>query len=314
FTHNGFFWTGVVGYRGSYLNAIRNGDYGIYAFDSTMGRFDNDYASGSPDAGFYIGQCSPCDAVITDVIAEWNGIGYSGTNAGGNLYIVNSAWHDNRVGIVPNSGTGEANPPQRDSVIAGNRVYSNNNAQTAAIDIAQTATYNGILLAGGNENVVVRNLVYDHELVGIAPVVLPEKLLDPDNPKAQNFDARDNTIRENVLRDNRAADLALVTSIDDPNDAGGNCFAGNTYTTSLPADIETVAPCDASAAPPFTTDIGRFLSLLAAEKPAPADYKTVQLPDPGDQPQMENAQDAPPEPASKLRAPKIDLDDITLPN
>ncbi len=120
-------------------------------------------------------------------------------------------------------------------------MYSNNNAQTAAIDIAQTATYNGILLAGGNENVVVRNLVYDHELVGIAPVVLPEKLLDPDNPKAQNFDARDNTIRENVLRDNRAADLALVTSIDDPNDAGGNCFAGNTYTTSLPADIETVA-------------------------------------------------------------------------
>jgi hypothetical protein len=29
---------------------------------------------------------------------------------------------------------------------------------------------------------------------------------------------------------------------------------------------------------------------------------------------MKNAKGAPPEPASKLRAPKIDLDDITLPN
>ncbi len=34
FTKNGFFWTGVKGYRGSYLTAIRNGDYGIYAFDA----------------------------------------------------------------------------------------------------------------------------------------------------------------------------------------------------------------------------------------------------------------------------------------
>ena len=43
------------------------------------------YASGSPDAGFYIGQCYPCNAVIDDVISEYNGLGYSGTNSGGDL-------------------------------------------------------------------------------------------------------------------------------------------------------------------------------------------------------------------------------------
>jgi hypothetical protein len=32
FTKNGFFWTGVKGYRGSYLTATRTGDYGIFAF------------------------------------------------------------------------------------------------------------------------------------------------------------------------------------------------------------------------------------------------------------------------------------------
>ena len=35
YTLNGFFWTGVQGFRGSYLTAYNNGDYGIYAFGST---------------------------------------------------------------------------------------------------------------------------------------------------------------------------------------------------------------------------------------------------------------------------------------
>ena len=174
--------------------AIRNGDYGIYAFDSTYGQFDHDYGAGSPDAGFYIGQCFPCHAVITDSISEWNGIGYSGTNAGGDLLVVRSMWRDNRVGIVPNSGTGEKNPPQHGTTIAGNTVYGNNNAKTAAIDIAQLAIGNGILVAGGNDNVVERNLVYDHDIVGIGVIPLPEKVINPDDPKAINFDARGNRV------------------------------------------------------------------------------------------------------------------------
>ncbi len=200
YTKNGFFWTGIKGYRGSYLTAIRNGDYGIYAFDAVNGQFDHDYGAGSPDAGFYIGQCYPCNTVITDSIAEWNGIGYSGTNAGGNLLIVNSIWRHNRVGIVPNSGTEEANPPERETTIVGNIVYDNNNAKSAAIDIAQTAIGNGILLAGGIDNTVERNLVYDHDIAGIGVITLPEKVLSPDDKKAQNFDARRNTVRENVTQ------------------------------------------------------------------------------------------------------------------
>ena len=48
YTSNGFFWTGVDGYRGSYLTAYRNGDYGIYAFDSVNGLFEHSYAAGQP--------------------------------------------------------------------------------------------------------------------------------------------------------------------------------------------------------------------------------------------------------------------------
>ena len=45
--------------RGSYLTAYNNGDYGVYAFDAVDGVLEHSYASGSPDAGFYIGQCYP---------------------------------------------------------------------------------------------------------------------------------------------------------------------------------------------------------------------------------------------------------------
>ena len=110
YANNGFFWDGVTGYRGSYLTAYNNGDYGIYTFASVSGQFDHDYASGSPDSSFYVGQCEPCKAVITDVTAEYSELGYSGTN-GSDVTIVNSVFRKNRIGIVPNSQDVEELPP-----------------------------------------------------------------------------------------------------------------------------------------------------------------------------------------------------------
>lgn len=309
---NGFYWSGVDGYRGSYLTAIRNGDYGIFSFDSVNGQFDHSYGAGSPDAGFYIGQCYPCNAVISDVEAEWNGIGYSGTNSGGDLFIVNSSFHDNRVGIVPNSGTGEKLYPQRGTTIVGNEVANNDNAKTSAIEIAEIATGSGILLAGGNENVVERNLVTDHDIVGIGAIPLPEKLIDPDDEKALNFDARDNQIRDNIVRDSTAADLALVTSITSDTDPGGNCFSGNEFSTSLPADLESLVPCD-GAVGAFKTDLARFAELLTADKPPSADYRKVKLPKPGKLKNMPNARKAKARPATDMPALEVDLESIDVP-
>ena len=59
YTLNGFYWTGVSGFRGSYLTAYNNGDYGIYAFGATNGVLEHSYGSGSPDSSFYVGQCAP---------------------------------------------------------------------------------------------------------------------------------------------------------------------------------------------------------------------------------------------------------------
>ena len=128
---NAFYWTGVDGYWGNYLTAYNNGDYGLYAYDSTTratlpGTFAHDYASWNADSGIYIGGCRDCHAVIVDSKAEKNAIGYSGTNAGGELYLINSEWDHNASGIVPNTLTSEPDPPQTGVNIVGNYVHDNN--------------------------------------------------------------------------------------------------------------------------------------------------------------------------------------------
>jgi len=338
YTKNGFFWTGSNGYRGSYLTAWRNGDYGIYAFDSVGGLLEHSYAAGSPDAGFYIGQCFPCDAVIRNVIAEHNGLGYSGTNAGGNLIIVNSVFRNNRAGIVPNSGSYELCYPQRKTTIIGNQVYSNNQPDTPAIDVAILAMGNGILNAGGVQNVIERNRVWDHDKTGIGLVpfleedandVIPgrdawetdcaaqKQLMPviPDGPLL--WDSHDNEVLGNVLEDNRRADIAVGSAGTNLWELG-NCFQDNTFSSSAPLDLETLAPCGS----PLSESTGDWLAgdlnvitwLVDAETAPPSvDWKTASLPD---IPQLENMPDAATAPATPASAvpPAIDLASIVVPD
>jgi len=226
---NGFYWTTVFGYRASYVTAYDDGDYGVYAFDSQYGRFDHSYASGHPDSGFYIGQCFPCHAVITNVLAEGNGLGYSGTNAGGDLKIVNSVWRRNMSGITPNTLDSERLSPQRQVYIAGNKVYDNNNLNAPAKTEQYPSIGVGILLAGGVGDVVERNAVWDNRNYGIA--VFP-------NIDKNFWIAQGNVVRNNVVRGSGRADLVLAAP------AGQrNCFSGNDFHTSLPPAIQTIHGC-----------------------------------------------------------------------
>ncbi|HMG40506.1 MAG TPA: right-handed parallel beta-helix repeat-containing protein [Acidimicrobiales bacterium] len=301
YTTNGFFWTGAEGYRGSYLTAHNNGDYGVYAFDSTVGLFEHSYGSGSPDAGFYIGQCYPCDAVMRDVVAENNGLGYSGTNAGGNLYIVDSVFRQNRAGIVPNSGSYELYPPERETTIVGNLVYSNNNYETAAIDSARLAGGNGILVAGGNDNVIERNLVFDHDIAGIAVV-----LIDDAEAPGGYYWPSGNVVRGNVVEDSRLADLGVVQEAD-----GGNCFADNEFATTAPTNLETLLPCEGTGSgnpDEGALDIGRLATMDG--KPESGVYQDMPIPD--DQENMPDADSADWEPAGA--PPEVDVDAIEVPD
>jgi FtsP/CotA-like multicopper oxidase with cupredoxin domain/plastocyanin len=171
---NAFYWTGVDGYWGNYLTAYNNGDYGIYAYDSTStgktpSTLAHDYASWNADSGIYIGGCRDCNAVIVDSKSEKNAIGYSGTNAGGELYLLNSEWDHNASGIVPNTLTSEPDLPQQGVNIVGNYVHDNNDHDVPGSGITAIAPVGfGIELAGGSNDVVRGNLIRNELHDGVA--------------------------------------------------------------------------------------------------------------------------------------------------
>jgi Right handed beta helix region len=209
----------LQGYRASYVTVANNGLYGLYAFYAAGGQFDHVYGSGHPDGGIYIGQCKPCNAVVKDAVMENNGLGYSGTNSSGELYLINSVYRGNRIGMSPNSQTMETLSPQGDAVIAGNLVENNDNP--AAPPAASGAFGFGIAVGGGERNQILRNRV-----------------------------------EGNVLSDN-GTDLAFYApgALELP--ASGGCFTGNTFESSEPADIEGKLLCD-SPTDKIQSDGSRF--------------------------------------------------------
>ncbi len=284
---NGVYWTAVEGYRASYVTAANNEVYGIYAYDAVDGLFEHSYASGSYDAGFYIGQCDPCDAVITDIVAEHNGLGYSGTNASGNIHIVNSVWRDNVAGIVPNTLDSELLPPVERVHIAGNLVVSSG-SRTAPVAPLEWGSYgNGIIVAGGNEHLVEHNLIVDSANHGI--------LVTP-NLDERLWTSSGNVIRSNVVRGSGRADIALSGP------AGrGNCFTGNDLGgQTIPVGLEAFAGCDGMRLPvrmDLSTTLHSLGYVAEAQTGAYPRNPSAEVPEPGPQPQMPGAADAPVTPA-----------------
>lgn len=212
----------LQGYRASYITAHDNGLYGLYAFASQRGVFEHSYAAGHPDAGVYIGQCKPCDAVVTDVIAERNMIGYQAINASG-VAVVSSTWADNRMGIEAGSQDAERLAPQIGHDIVGNVVIDNDNE--LAPGTPESIYGVGIAISGGESNVIERNRVSGHPLAGIVVTDI-----DVYVPKR-------NVVRDNALSDN-GVDIVHVVS--GPNRGSGsetNCFEDNDAESTDPTSL-----------------------------------------------------------------------------
>jgi plastocyanin len=301
FRVNGFFWNGVTGFRGSYLTAVDNTLYGIYAFDSRLGIFEHSYATGSTDAGFYVGQCDPCDTLVTDVVSVGNQLGFSGVNASVGLSIVESVWRGNRGGIVVATLDSELLPPQHDALIAGNLVDgTGSEASPERADGGLVVLYGiGIGVVGGLDDRVVANRVSNVARLGI--VVSP-------NPELEtNFwPAERNRVDGNVVSGSGMADLALVP-LPGP---GDNCFAGNDFALSAPASVEAALPCDAIGTGDVATgalDVGAYLALPAPPPPAQRPPSTVPP-----QPELPDAATGPARPAEDLDV-TVDVGAIHVP-
>ena len=277
------------GYRASYITAYNNGLYGLYAFYASNGQMDNSYVSGNPDGGIYIGQCKPCNAVITDIVGERNAIGFLGTNASGNLSVINSVWRKNKIGLLPQSEDSELLAPQQDVLLAGNLVEDNNGGEAPSY---KSWGY-GIVIGGGQNNKVIRNQVRGHKTAGVFVTDL-----------AQYLPLR-NTVRDNSLSAN-GVDLAYGSSTakTGPWAGGQNCFENNRFGSSTPAGIEAALPCNGKEQTVETFPLG----LQSA--PGNVDYRTVIKP--VTQPSMPDASTSAVQPAVGLPVP-IDVSSINVP-
>ena len=278
FSLNAVYWNGSKGYKASHLTVYNNGDYGVYAFDSTDGVFEKIYASGHPDSGIYIGQCYPCNALIYDSVVEGNALGYSGTNAGGHLYIYNNIWRDNMSGIIPNTLDSELNPPGRETTIVGNLVVDNNNYEAPANRFGLVAQGMGIVMPGRVGDVVEKNIVINHDKYGL----VASPMLDVNLYFSQHV-----RVKNNVIMDSGYTDLALAGPW-----GPGNCYEGNIYQTSTPPLLEQLHDCESVGNGsllsrfPLQGDVSGLMMLAglfadAASQEAPkARYKDYPWPEP----------------------------------
>jgi parallel beta-helix repeat protein len=235
FLENAFYWDGADRFRASYLTAWNVRGYGIYVEDGEQGKLDHDYVSGAAKAAYYVGECKPCDAKLSRLVATLSAVGYSGTNATG-VAIHDSVWDRNGAGIVPNTYANEALPPQARTTIVRNTVT---NSGRAAVPI-RTALAGfvgiGIAVAGGNENTISGNRVTRSERYGIAVfptarfVVFDPAVAEPRPP----WRPHDNWISRNVVERSGRADLALAKG-----SGRNNCFTNNQVGRTLPRRLQT---------------------------------------------------------------------------
>jgi parallel beta-helix repeat protein len=223
---NGFYWEGVERFVGRYLTVYNVGLYGIYAIQSRGGLFEQSLVSGAGDAAFYIGECSPCDTLLTDLTARLSAVGYSGTNTSGNVVVQDSRWELNGVGILPNSyDVGIAPPPQRGSRITGNVVIGSGTADVPLNTPLRGFRGIGIGIAGGSDNIVENNTVENSARYGIAVF----STVDRDN----TWTPGRNRVTANRVRGSGIADLAFAAG-----SGAGNCFEENRHATADPTDLE----------------------------------------------------------------------------
>jgi Right handed beta helix region len=179
------------------------GEYGSLMFTSDHGLTENCEAAGNGDSGVYPGGAPDTGAErdqhfypqwrlnqeITHCDSHHNNLGYSGT-MGNATHVVDNNFYDNTTGIATDSFYAGGHPgyPQDSAVFEGNRIYSNNfNIYAPGSDVKSAVPVPigvGILIAGGNDDQVKGNFIFDNWRRGTMLIAVPDALScapSPDN-------------------------------------------------------------------------------------------------------------------------------------
>ena len=199
FPGNGVFGYGTVGMRVLRVAAINNGAYGISRFESRDTLFAHDIATGSNEAGFYVGDSPHADTVVRDNKAYGNALGI----------FIRHARHilvkDNRVSgncqgilVLDDGQPGGAG----NTGVVHNSVFKNNKF-CPKNEEAPPLQGGGILLLGATHTLVAHNGVFGNsgkQFNSGGIVVVSAHMFKGSNP---DFD----TIARNIAFRNHPADL-----------------------------------------------------------------------------------------------------------
>lgn len=232
-------------------------EYGFLTFTSDQGLYTDLEAYGAGDSGIYPGagpegHCQRYGIEIRRVDSHGNNMGYSGT-AGNGVWVHDSKFRGNGAGMITDSFVpNHPGMPEDCAKWENNEVYSNNlDIYNAERDEYCKQPYEkrdpkivcstfgipngtGMLIAGGNSNLVRNNRVWDNWRMGIALLYVPEELRGED-PTGQSENNNDQT---DVSHFNRFLDNRMGVDRKgkrDPNGVDfwwdeqgeGNCWAGN---------------------------------------------------------------------------------------
>lgn len=252
------------GYTMDNLLASSNRSYGLFAKNCLGGKMINSAGNRQGDSAFYVGE-TPCDSKtwtnhgLTPPPApcqakpQWtllkndksyeNVLGYSGTNSK-YVKIVESAFYNNGAGIVPNTLDSEGFEPNGWNIFERNDVFWNNydyflagaSFHTVSGGLGQLAgaTVNyptgvGIVLYGGDDNVVRDNNVFGNYKWGIASFSGPGELFVAnvgDDAKNMNNEVAENTMGRGGADPNGEFDFW------NDDTGGGNCWSANSAGSS----------------------------------------------------------------------------------
>jgi hypothetical protein len=226
-------------------------EYPFLTFANDHGVMKNCEAFGGGDGGLYPGGAA--DAVggklgryameIANCKSYHNVLGYSGTQ-GDNVWVHDSEFYDNAVGLVTDSETDHPNYPQNNLTLERNKFYNNNfNPYSADSDIWPTVFANsilipvgvGVLLASGNDNLLQDNYIWGHDyygawlLNGVGLILGPGGPVVDGSPFAPPFVSEGNRFLANKMY-NPASPAGSENAVDFGWDGVGltNCWESNT--------------------------------------------------------------------------------------
>jgi hypothetical protein len=288
---------GGWGFNGDYLNATSTyfGDestaagYGIFSSNWSGGTWDQTYVSNFNDSGYYIGACQQvCDQTLDHGWSEYNALGYSGTNSGGQMLIQNSQFDNNEDGFDTNSQNNDDWPSPQDGacpnggvspiththscwVFRDNYVHDNNNPNVPSAGAAAAGPVGtGLSVSGGRDDTIMNNTFANNGAWGVIFVPYPDTETPPPdfNPSCTggvsgpgnvcNYDDWGNALIGNTFTNDgffgnqTNGDFAESTST--PGEPI-NCYSGNTDTsgsvTSSPSGLQqSNATCGQTALAP----------------------------------------------------------------